>query len=169
MNVSGLKKDKLIRRCEALMAKGVDSTSDIAEELGISYNTAHSYQQIVKERWANSYTVEELQEKRKRLIKQAEAIIAESWELKNKAKNVQDATNALRTALMAIERLQKLHGIDAVPPQPERPKELQIADMAHQINTTLSPEAKQMVINSIRKAIALQGKKRQTQEMKQTG
>lgn len=159
--MSGLKRDKLLRKCELLMAKGVDSIADISEELGVSYNTARSYQEIVKERWADSYTIEELQAKRKKLIKQAEAIIAESWELKDKAKNVQDATNALRVALAAVERLQKLHGIDAVPPQPERPKELQIADMAHQINTTLSPEAKQVVLTAIRKAISINGSKNQ--------
>lgn len=155
MKSSGLKKDRLLRKCELLMAKGVDSISDISEQLGISYNTARSYQEIVKERWADSYTIEELQVKRKRLIKQAEAVIAESWELKDKAKNVQDATNALRMALAAVERLQKLHGIDAVPPQPEKPKELQISELANRLNTFLAPEAKQLVLSAIKKAISM--------------
>lgn len=108
MKASGLKKDKLLRRCENLMARGIDSTADIAVELGISYNTARSYQDIIRERWADSYTIEELQSKRKRLIKQTEAIVTESWQLKEKARTVQDATNALRVALAAVERLQKL-------------------------------------------------------------
>lgn len=158
MDVSGLKKDKLLRKCELLMAKGRDSITDLAEELGVSYNTAQSYQEIVKQRWANSYTMEELQTKRKELIKQTEAIISESWKLKENARTVQDGSNALRTALMAIERLQRLHGIDAVPPQPEKPKELQMSELADKLNTTLSSEAKQMVIDSIRKAIKLNRK-----------
>lgn len=160
MNVSGLKKDKLLRRCESLMAKGINSITDLAEELGVSYNTAQSYQEIVKERWANSYTIEELQAKRKELIKQTEAIITESWQLKGKSKTVQDASNALRTALMAIERLQRLHGIDAVPPQPEKPESVRMFELADKLNTTLSPEAKQMVIDSIRRAIKLNKEKK---------
>ena len=56
---------------------------------------------------------------------------------------------------MAIERLQKLHGIDDVPPQPEKPKGLQMAELADQINTTLSLESKQVVITAIKKAISM--------------
>lgn len=159
MKASGLKKDKLIRKCELLMVKGIDSASDVSEQLNVSYNTAKSYIEIVRERWEDYHTVEELQAKRKELIKKTEAIIAESWELKDKAKNTMEATSSLRTALMAIERLQKLHGIDDVPPQPEPPREAQISDLAHTLNATLSPQAKQMVITSIRKAIKLNQKR----------
>ena len=42
---------------------------------------------------------------------------------------------------------------DDVPPQPEKPKELQMSELADKLNTSLSPEAKQIVINSIKKAI----------------
>jgi uncharacterized coiled-coil DUF342 family protein len=156
MNVSGLKKDKLLQKCELLMVRGIDSASDVSEQLNVSYNTAKSYIEVIRSRWQDYHTVEELQAKRKELIKKTEAIISESWELKNKSRNVMEATSSLRTALMAVERLQKLFGIDDVPPQPERPKELQMADLAHQINNTLSPEAKQMVIDSIKKAIRMQ-------------
>lgn len=155
MNVSGLKKDKLLRKCELLMVKGVDSATDVSEQLNVSYNTAKSYIEIVRERWEDYHTVEELQAKRKELIKKTEAIIAESWELKDKAKNTMEATNSLRTALMAIERLQKLHGIDDVPPQPEKSKILSSSELADKLNTTLSPEARQTVIDSIRKAISM--------------
>jgi len=50
MNVTGLKKDKLLRKCESLMTKGIDFISDIAEEIGINYNTANSYREVVKQR-----------------------------------------------------------------------------------------------------------------------
>lgn len=155
MKVSGLKKDKLLHKCELLMVKGVDSPTDVSEQLDVSYNTAKSYISIVEERWQNSHTIEELQAKRKELIKKTEAIVAESWQLKSEAKNTQEATGALRTALVAIERLQKLHGIDSIPPQPEKPRELKMAELAHQINTTLTPESKRMVIASVRKAIKI--------------
>jgi uncharacterized coiled-coil DUF342 family protein len=135
------------------MVKGIDSASDVSEQLNVSYNTAKSYIEIVRGRWEDYHTVEELQAKRKELIKKTEAIIAESWELKNKAKNTMEATSSLRTALMAIERLQKLHGIDDIPPQPELPKEAQISQLAGKLNDALSPEAKQMVINAIKKAL----------------
>lgn len=153
MKVSGLKKDKLLHKCELLMVKGVDSPTDVSEQLDVSYNTAKSYISIVEERWQNSHTIEELQAKRKELIKKTEAIVAESWQLKSEAKNTQEATGALRTALMAIERLQKLHGIDDVPPQPEKPRELVVSEFAHQINTTLTAESKKIVITAIKKAI----------------
>lgn len=153
MAVSGLKKDKLLRQCELLMVKGIDSTTDVSEQLNISYNTAKSYIEIVRGRWGDYHTVEELQAKRKELIKKTEAIIAESWELKEKAKNTMEATSSLRTALMAIERLQKLHGIDDVPPQSEKPKGQQMSELAQSLNTTLSPEARQMVLNTIKKAL----------------
>ncbi len=155
MNASGLRKDKLLHKCELLMVKGVDSVSDISEQLKVSYNTAKSYIEIVRGRWQDYHSIEELQAKRKELIKKTEAIIAESWQLKSKAKNTQEATGALRTALMAIERLQKLHGIDDVPPQSEKPKQQQVSELAHVLNTTLSLESKQMVITSIRKAIKM--------------
>ncbi|KKS14308.1 hypothetical protein A2617_03890 [Candidatus Daviesbacteria bacterium RIFOXYD1_FULL_41_10] len=161
INTSGLKKDKLLQKCELLMVRGIDSASDVSEQLNVSYNTAKSYIEIVRGRWQDYHTVEELQAKRKELIKKTEAIINESWELKNGAKNTLEATGALRTALMAIERLQKLHGIDDVPPQPELPKEAQISQLANTLNTTLSPKAKQMVLDSIKKAIRLQ---KQTQQ-----
>lgn len=157
INTSGLKKDKLLQKCELLMVRGIDSASDVSEQLSVSYNTAKGYIEIVRGRWQDYHTVEELQAKRKELIKKTEAIITESWELKNSAKNTLEATGALRTALMAIERLQKLHGIDDVPPQPELPKEAQISQLANTLNTTLSPKAKQMVLDSIKKAIKLNG------------
>lgn len=159
MTVSGMKKDKLLRKCELLMVRGIDSITDISEQLNLSYNTAKSYVEIVRGRWADYHTVEELQVKRKELIKKTEAIIAESWELKNTAKNAQEATSALRVVLMGVERLQKLFGIDNVPPQPEKPQELVISELADKVNTTLSAESKIMVINAIKTAIKFEKQK----------
>ena len=59
--VSGLKKDKLLRKCELLMVRGVDSTTDISDQLNVSYNTAKSYIEIVRGRWQDSHTLEEIQ------------------------------------------------------------------------------------------------------------
>lgn len=154
-----MKKDKLLRKCELLMVRGIDSITDISEQLNLSYNTAKSYVEIVRGRWADYHTVEELQVKRKELIKKTEAIIAESWELKNTAKNAQEATSALRVVLMGVERLQKLFGIDNVPPQPEKPQELVISELADKVNTTLSAESKIMVINAIKTAIKFEKQK----------
>lgn len=146
MNVVGLKKDKLLQKCELLMIKGVNSTSEISEQLGVSFNTARAYQDVIKARWADSYTVQELEVKRKELIKTTEAIITESWELKAKAKNVMEATSSLRTALQAVERLQKLFGIDNVLPQPEKPKQMQISELAHEINQLPEQEKQKYVV-----------------------
>ena len=40
INTSGLKKDKLLQKCELLMVRGIDSASDVSEQLSVSYNTA---------------------------------------------------------------------------------------------------------------------------------
>ncbi len=55
-------------------------------------------------------TYEDLQVKRQELIRKAEEVIKESWQLKNKAKNTLEATSSLRTIVMALERLEKLQG-----------------------------------------------------------
>jgi len=158
MKVSGLKKDKLLRKCELLMVRGVDSPTDISEELNVSYNSAKSYVAIIRERWADSQTIEEIDTTRRELIKKTEAVIAEGWKLKNEAKNVADATNALRVILAAVERLQRLYGVDEMPPL-DKPQTLTASEMAHKINTTLSHEAKQIMLNALKKAIKIQKQK----------
>ena len=68
-----------------------------------------------------------------------------------------EATGALRTALMAIERLQRLRGLDNVPFQAERPKETEIFEYAQTVST-LPDESKQIILTAIRKARVLSGK-----------
>lgn len=116
MKVSGLKKDRLLRKCELLMVRGIDSPTDISEQLNISYNSAKSFITIIRERWADLQTIEEIDTTRRELIKKTEAVVAEGWRLKNEAKNVADATNALRVILAAVERLQRLYGVDEMAP-----------------------------------------------------
>jgi len=157
MKVSGLKKDRLLRRCELLMVRGVDSPTDISEQLNISYNSAKSFISIIRERWADSQTIEEIDTTRRELIKKTEAVIAEGWKLKNEAKNVADATNALRVILAAVERLQRLYGVDEMPPL-DKPQLMTTSEMAQKFNTTLSPEAKQIILDALKKAIKLDKK-----------
>ncbi|MCL5090836.1 MAG: hypothetical protein M1514_02380 [Patescibacteria group bacterium] len=109
--ISNTKRGKLLNRCENLMLQGIDNPTDISESLNVSFNTARSYIAIIKQRWSNYSNTEELQAKRQELIRKTEEV-KESWELKKTAKNTLEAVGALRTALMAIERLEKLQGID---------------------------------------------------------
>jgi|APSaa5957512576_1039674.scaffolds.fasta_scaffold120131_1 hypothetical protein len=150
-------KDKRLRKCESLMLRGTDSPTEISEQLGVSFNTAKSYISVVQERWSNSSDIEKLQTKREELIRKTEEIIREAWRLKDSAKNTQEATGALRTALMAIERLQKLRGLDNVPFQAEKPKETEIFEYAQVVNT-LPDESKQIILTAIRKARFLSAK-----------
>ncbi len=59
--ISNSKRDRLLTNCESLMLQRVDSSSQISEELNISFNSAKSYISLVRERWASSLSVDELQ------------------------------------------------------------------------------------------------------------
>jgi len=122
------------------MIQGVDSASDVSDNLNISYNTAKTYIRLIREKWADSSNIDELQVKRLELIKKVEAIIRESWQLKNSAKNTLEAVGALRTALMAVERLEKLLGIDSMPLPIQKPVELQIFEYAQEISALSDKE-----------------------------
>lgn len=111
--ISNSKRNKLLTKCEGLMLQGMDSPSDVSDTLNISYNTAKTYIRLIRKRWVDSSNIDELQSKRRELIKKTEAIIRESWQLKNSSKKTLEAVGALRTALIAIERLEKLLGIDS--------------------------------------------------------
>lgn len=150
--ISNSKRDKLLTKCEGLMLRGVDSSTDISESLNISFNTAKTYIALIRERWSSSSGVDELQSKRQELIRKTEEIIKESWELKKTAKNTLEAVGALRTALMAIERLEKLQGIDSLPIPIEKPTEIQIFEYAQEINV-LPKEEKEMALTMIREEI----------------
>lgn len=150
--ISNSKRNKLLTKCESIMLQGMESPTDVSDALDVSYNTAKSYIRIIKEKWADSSSVDELQSKRLELIKKTEAIIKESWQLKNSSKNTLEAVGALRTALMAIERLEKLLGIDSMPLPIQKPKELQIFEYAQEINT-LPKKEKELTLNMIKEEI----------------
>jgi len=152
--ISNSKRNKLLTKCENIMLRSTDSPSDVSDALNISYNTAKSYIRLIREKWADSSSIDELQSRRLELIKRTEAIVSESWQLKNSAKNTLEAVGALRTALMAIERLEKLLGIDTMPLPIQKPTELRIFEYAQEINTMPENEkevALKMIRNEIKK------------------
>jgi len=150
--ISNSKRDKLLSACESLILRGQDKPSDIASSLHISFNTAKSYISLIRERWSLSVTTEELQTKRQELIHKTEKVLTEAYELKDKAKNTLESVQALRTVLMAIERLQKLIGIDELPkPEPELIQQNNIlVQFADKINE-LPPDQKLEALQLIRK------------------
>jgi hypothetical protein len=140
--IRNLKKDKLISKCEKLLVKGTDSITDISEELSISYNTARGYVELVKSRWIDSKSVEELQSEREGLIKKVQEVIKESWQIKNTAKTALEASQALRTILMAVEQLRKLQGLDMLPLALDESDETKIFNMAQEVNKLPKKEYK---------------------------
>lgn len=62
--ISNSKRDRLLTKCESFMLQGIDSPSEVSGELNISFNTAKSYIALVRERWASSLSVDELQTRR---------------------------------------------------------------------------------------------------------
>lgn len=150
--ISNTKRDKLLNKCESLMLQGVDSPTDISESLNVSFNTARSYIAIIKERWADYSNTDELQIKRQELIRKTEEVIKEAWTLKNHARNTLEAVGSLRTALMGIERLQKLLGIDSLPIPIEKPLETQTFELAQEV-IALPEEDKDIALSMIREEI----------------
>src|SRR3989344_3091512 len=150
--ISNSKRDRLLSQCENLMLRGVDSPTDISDSLNVSYNTAKSYISLVKERWATFSSVDELQAKRQELIRKTEEIIKEAWILRTTAKNNLEAVGALRTALMAIERLEKLQGMSSLPLPIEKPRETQMFELAQKANQ-LPKEERDKFLNRVKDEI----------------
>lgn len=144
--ISNAKRDRLLTQCENLMLRGIDSPTDISDSLNISYNTAKVYVSLIKERWSRSSSIEELQAKRQELIRKTEEIVKEAWQLRKTAKNNLEATQALRTAIIAIERLEKLMGISSLPLPIEKPSEIQMFEVAQEINALPEKEKKKVVL-----------------------
>ena len=67
--------------------------------------------------------------------------------------------NKVTNATSAVERLQRLYGVNEMPPL-DKPKIMSASEMALKINTTLSPESKQIVLDAIKKAIKVNRKSR---------
>jgi uncharacterized coiled-coil DUF342 family protein len=150
--ITNSKRDKLLTKCESLVLQGVDSPTDMADSLNISFNTAKTYIRLIRERWADSTNTDELQAKRKELIRKTEEIVKEAWKLRNSSKNTLEAVGALRTALMAIERLEKLQGLDSLPLPIEKSEELQVFEYAQEINI-MPQEEKELVLKLVRQEI----------------
>ena len=150
--IRNLKKDRLINKCEKLLVKGVDSITDVSEQLNVSYNTARGYIEIVKSRWIDSKSVDELQAEREGLIKKTQEVIKECWDIKSTAKNTLEATQALRTVLMAVEQLRRLQGLDLLPPVIEKSSEEQVFEMAQSVNQ-LPKEEYKIAVQMIRTEI----------------
>lgn len=138
--ITNSKRDRLLSQCENLLLRGIDSPTDVADSFQVSFNTAKSYISLVKERWATYSSVDELQAKRQELIRKTEKIIKEAWMLRSIAKNNLEAVGALRTALIAIERLEKLQGINSLPLPIEKPRETQIFELAQKANQLLKKD-----------------------------
>jgi len=152
--IRNLKKDKLIAKCEKLLVKGIASITDISEQLGVSYGTARGYVQLVKSRWVDSKNIEELQAEREGLVRKVQEVIKESWQIKNTAKTALEASQALRTILLAVEQLRRLQGLDLVSPTLEEPDETKIFKMAQEVNQLPKKEYKvalQMIRTEITK------------------
>lgn len=132
--ITNSKRDRLLSQCENLLLRGIESPTDVADSLQVSFNTAKSYISLVRERWATYSSVDELQAKRQELIRKTEEIIKEAWMLRSTAKNNLEAVEALRTALIAIERLEKLQGINSLPLPIEKPRETQMFELAQKAN-----------------------------------
>lgn len=147
---SNSKREQLLSACESLILRGIEKPTDISSTLHISFNTAKSYISIIRERWSLSVTTEELQTKRRELINKTENVLKEAYELKSKSKNTLESVQALRTVLMAIERLQKLIGLDDLP-KPESEAKQQdnlLAQFARKLNE-LPPEEKAKAMQQI--------------------
>lgn len=143
--ISNSKRDRLLTKCESLMLQGTDSPTDLADALDISFNTAKSYVVLIKERWGSTLNVEELQAKRQELIR-TEEIAKEAWILKNNAKNTLEAVSALRTALMCMERLEKLQGINSLPLPIDKPQVNPMYELVQKINQLPADEEQKYVL-----------------------
>lgn len=148
--ISNSKREQLLSACESLILKGVDKPTDISSTLHISFNTAKSYISIIRERWSLSVTSEELQTKRRELINKTENVLKEAYELKSKSKNTLESVQVLRTVLMAIERLQKLIGIDDLPkPESELIQQHNLMSQFAKKLNELPPEEKAKAMQQI--------------------
>lgn len=148
--ISNSKREQLLSACESLILKGVDKPTDISSTLHVSFNTAKSYISIIRERWSLSVTSEELQTKRRELINKTENVLKEAYELKSKSKNTLESVQVLRTVLMAIERLQKLIGIDDLPkPESELIQQHNLMSQFAKKLNELPPEEKAKAMQQI--------------------
>lgn len=114
--IRNLNKDKQINQCEKLLLKGTSSTAELARKLSVSYNTAQNYRLVVQQRWLEGTKQEDVESLRQRLIKQVETVIHQSWIKEKQSQNIIESSTCLRTILQGLERIEKLSGINSLPP-----------------------------------------------------
>lgn len=112
MGKQSIKREEIILKAEDYMLRGYDRPTELSQLLGIAYNTAKEYVEVVKARWEIQGDPVKRESARAELIKKAEEVIKEGWVLKSNARNTMEKVSALRVVLNAIERLTKLHGLD---------------------------------------------------------
>lgn len=160
MAKSNLKREEIILRCEDYMLRGYDRPSELSQLLGVAYNTAREYIEIVKARWEIQGDPVKRESARAELIKKAQEVIKESWILKSNTKNNMEKISAMRVVLHAIERLTKLNGLDtnnqetpvvmSITLQRERQMSI-LADQINQMPDTQRQKALEMVRTEIKK------------------
>jgi len=160
MGKQSIKREEIILRCEDYMLRGYDRPSELSQLLGIAYNSAKQYVEIVKARWEISGDPEKRESARSELIRKAEEVVKEAWLLKSNAKNTMEKVSALRTILHAIERLTKLQGLDTNNQEApvimslefQRQREIQmLAAQFHQLPEGEKKKAQKMIQDEIKK------------------
>lgn len=156
MGKQSIKREEIILRCEDYMLRGYDRPSELSQLLGIAYNTAREYVEVVKARWEIQGDPIKRESARAELIKKAQEVVKEGWILKSNAKNTMEKVSAMRVVLHAIERLTKLQGLDTNNNQDtpvymslEIQRHRQVTMMADQLNQ-LPPEKKQKALGMIK-------------------
>lgn len=157
MGKQSIKREELIIKAENFMLRGYDRPSELAQLLGVAFNTAQDYVSIVKARWQIQGDPTTREMARAELIKKAQEVIKEGWILKSNAKNTMEKVSAMRVVLHAIERLTKLQGLDTnnnldAPPvymSLEIQRHRQVSMMADQLNQ-LPPAQKQKALDMIK-------------------
>jgi len=112
MGKPSLKREELILKCEDYMLRGYDRPTEISQLVGVAYNTAREYIDVVKTRWEMQGDPATRESTRAEMVKKAQEVIKEGWLLKSNAKNTMEKVSALRVVLHAIERVTKLQGLD---------------------------------------------------------
>lgn len=166
MAKTNLNREQTIIRCEDYMLRGYDRPSELSQLLGVAYNTAKEYVQIVRARWQLQGDPLARESARSELVKKAQEVIKESWALKSNTKNNMEKISAMRVILHAIERLTKLQGLDTNNNQ-DTPIQMslaiqrhsQVVLMAEQLNQ-LPPDEKEKAKEMIKAEI----KKRKSKE-----
>lgn len=160
MGKQSIKREEIILKAEDYMLRGYDRPSELSQLLGIAYNTAKEYVEVVKARWEIQGDPVKRESARAELIKKAEEVIKEGWVLKSNARNTMEKVSALRVVLNAIERLTKLHGLDVnnentpvvMTYEFQREREIQIlAEEYHKLPEADKKEADKLIQTEIKK------------------